>query len=147
MTTAVSNAARYLCDKSGWKVTNLQLQKILYIADMNLVGQGRGRLVDEDFEAWDYGPVLPSLYHQCKAFGSKSLPDIFWGADDISGTTEAKMLDIAWEQLKNKQPFQLVAATHADGSAWAKKYVPGARRIQILTQDMIDEYNKRRAVT
>lgn len=143
MTVRVTDAAKYLCEESNWKLSNLQLQKILYMADMNFVGQGNSRLVDEDFEAWDYGPVLPSLYHKCKAFGSKPVPDVFWGAQDIAGTDEARILQLAWSKLKSASPGQLVNATHSNLGAWVRRYVAGAKQIKILTQDMIDEYARR----
>jgi len=143
MTIRVNDAAHYLCAKSGWKLSNLQLHKIIYIADLNFAGKGRGRLVDEDFEAWDYGPMLPSLYHKCKAFGSKAVPQVFWGHQDISGTPEAAMLDAAWENLRSATPGQLVQSTHSSLGAWARRYVAGAKQIKILTQDMVDEYARR----
>lgn len=143
MTINVNDAARYLCQKGNWKITNLKLQKILYMADMNFVGTQSERLLNEDFEAWDYGPVLPSLYHKCKAFGSKGVPDVFWGANDISGSNEASMLDLAWDHLKSKTAGQLVATTHSSHGAWALRYVAGAKQIKINTEDMIDEYGRR----
>lgn len=143
MSVSSTDAANYLCDKSGWKISNLQLQKILYMADMNYIGQSNSRLIDEDFEAWDYGPVLPSLYHKCKAFGSKAIPNIFWGAKDISGTSEAKMLDLAWEKLKSATPGQLVETTHAPDGAWVRLYGRAIRNAKISASDMIDEFNRR----
>ena len=145
MPVSVDDAARYLCELSGWKLTNLQLQKLLYMADMNYVGQGRGRLIDEDFEAWDYGPVLPSLYHRCKAFGSKRVPDVFWLARDIGNSSEADMLRLAWENLKGQDAGRLVENTHWAGGAWARRYVAGSKGIRIHTEDMIDEYRNRLA--
>jgi uncharacterized phage-associated protein len=143
MTVRVEDAAQHLCDRSGWKLSNLQLQKLIYMADMNFVGRHRQRLVDEDFEAWDYGPVLPSLYHKCKAFGAKAVPPIFWGAKSITGSPEAEMLDLAWEKLKGATPGQLVNTTHSQKGAWVRRYVPGAKQIKIHTADMIDEYQRR----
>ncbi|AUQ51101.1 putative phage-associated protein [Phaeobacter inhibens] len=143
MTVRIDDAAQHLCAKSDWKLSNLQLQKIIYMADMNFVGKYGERLVNEDFEAWDYGPVLPSLYHKCKAFGAKSVPPVFWGADDISDTREGEMLDLAWERLKSLSPGQLVETTHSDLGAWVRRYAPGAKQIKILSQDMIDEYDRR----
>lgn len=143
MTVRVADAARYLCEKSGWKLSNLALQKILYVADMNFAGIGRGRLVDEDFEAWDYGPVIPSLYHQCKAFGSGRIPDIFWDARSIDGTPEAQVLDVAWERLGHQSAARLVENTHWAEGAWAKLYAPGARGRKITLEDMIDEHRNR----
>lgn len=140
---ATSLAAKHLCEKSGWRVSNLQLQKMLYLADMNFVGKNSERLIDEDFEAWDYGPVLPTLYHTCKAFGAKPVPNVFWGVGNIIGTREAAMLDAAWENLRAMNPGRLVENTHWAGGAWAKRYVPGAKGIKIETGDMIDEYRRR----
>lgn len=140
-----SFAARHLCELSGWSLSNLQLQKMLYLADMNFVGGTGDRLISEDFEAWDYGPVLPSLYHQCKPFGSKPVPNIFWGVPSISGSREADMLNVAWENLRDRTPGQLVENTHWEQGAWAQHYAPGRRGIRIPTGDMIDEYRRRTA--
>lgn len=144
MTVSAYDAAAYLCKISGWKVTNLELQKMLYMADMNFVGQTGDRLVDEDFEAWEYGPVLPSVYHECKAFGAKRIPNVFWFAEDIADSKEAVILERAYEYLRHQTAGQLVENTHWSGGAWAKKYSAGSRGIKILTQDMIDEYKRRR---
>lgn len=138
-----SSAAKYLCQISGWRISNLQLQKLLYLTDMNYTGQTGQRLLDEDFEAWDYGPVLPSLYHQCKSFGSKAVPDIFWGVSSIEGSNEAVWLNVAWQNLREQTPGQLVENTHWEGGAWAKHYAPGAKGVKIPTGDMIDEYRRR----
>lgn len=143
MTVSVESAAKRLCMTSGWKISNLSLQKMLYLADMNFVGQNNARLVDEDFEAWDYGPVLPSLYHTCKIFGVKNLRDVFWGAPDISGTPEAAMIDCAWLNLRDRTAGELVENTHTDIGGWMKNYVVGARGVKIPASDMIEEYRKR----
>lgn len=143
MTVRVNDAAQYLCGLSNWRLSNLKIQKIIYMADMNFVGKYNQRLVDEDFEAWDYGPVLPSLYHKCKAFGPKPVPQIFWGAVDIAGSPEASMIELAWNKLKSATPGQLVQTTHSGDGAWVRKYVPGARQIKILTTDMIEEHARR----
>ncbi len=139
-------AAKYLCSLSKWQLSNLKLQKILYLADLNFLGNTGNRLIDEDFEAWDYGPVLTSLYHRCKPFGSKDVPNVFWGVNDLEKTSpEALMLNRAWEKLRSQTPGQLVANTHWERGAWVKRYVPGAKGIKISTVDMCEEYSERRA--
>ena len=145
MPVATLDAARFLTNTAGNTISNLKIHKILYFADLNFVGQNNLRLIDEDFEAWDYGPVLPSLYHHCKAFGSKPVPNIFWDATDISGRQEAHMIEASWRRLKKLTPGQLVAATHAKGGAWVRKYTPGAKGVIISTDDMIEEYARRRS--
>ena len=52
MAISVKAAANYICDKSGWKITQLSLQKILYMAHMVHMGRTNGeRLIDESFES------------------------------------------------------------------------------------------------
>jgi uncharacterized phage-associated protein len=71
-------AARHVCKMSAWPLTNLKLQKIPYLAHMVFVGRTDGRLlIDEPFEAWDFGPVLPRLYHRVKIFGDEPIRDVF----------------------------------------------------------------------
>lgn len=142
---STSSAAKHLCEASGWTLSNLQLQKMLYLADLNFLGKNGERLIDENFEAWDYGPVLPSLYHACKAFGAKSVPDIFWSAEDVSGTPEGEMIEKAWAALKAMTPGELVENTHWSRGAWAKRYLPGVKGLKILESDMTDEYANRLA--
>ncbi|TBA16310.1 Panacea domain-containing protein [Rhizobium ruizarguesonis] len=140
---STSSAAKHLCDVSGWQLSNLQLQKMLYLADMNFVGKYGQRMINEDFEAWDYGPVLPSLYHACKAFGARAVPNVFWGAGSVVGTPEAAMLQAAWDNLRSMSPGQLVENTHWTRGAWVKRYIPGAKGIKINLGDMADEYRNR----
>lgn len=72
MAITTRQATKLICNISGWSVSNLQLQKILYISHMYNLGVTEGDpLITDNFEAWDYGPVIPTLYHEVKGFGSK----------------------------------------------------------------------------
>ena len=73
MAVTALQAVKHTCEASGWRVTNLQLQKILYIAHMVYAGKNNGKrlIADDDFEAWDYGPVLSGLYHRISVFGTR----------------------------------------------------------------------------
>ena len=75
MGVTAMQAAKRACEASGWKLSNLQLQKILYLSQMVYAGKYNGaRLIDDhDFDAWDYGPVLPAVYRRVSSFGSRTL--------------------------------------------------------------------------
>ena len=54
-------------DDTGDLLTNKKLQKLLYyIESWSLVHLES--IVDEDFEAWIHGPVIPLVYHEYKKF-------------------------------------------------------------------------------
>ena len=85
-------AARVLCEKSGWKLTNLQLQKMLYIAHMTYMGERDGEPLISGmfppFEAWEFGPVSPTAYRHVKTFGAEPIGNVFRSVRDVSDTTE-----------------------------------------------------------
>jgi len=120
-------AAKRVCELRDWGVSNLELNKILYLAHMISLGRSEGTLplVTEDFEAWDYGPVLPSVYRRAKVFGRDPVQNIFRSYNSDTGRRGNAILKEVVDSLKGKKPGELVAITHWDKGAWAKNYRPG----------------------
>ena len=144
MTVSVLSAAKRIAERSGWSLSNLQLQKILYIAHMFYLGRRNGEpLVYGSFEAWDYGPVHPRLYHEAKIFGSSPVGNIFRLEDDLRPGPEAEILDEAVDELSHASSGQLVAITHKPNGAWDRNYTPGARNVIISNEDILEEYEER----
>lgn len=139
----VFQAAKKVCELGGWEVTNLKLQKILYLAQMVNLGRYGRRLVDETFEAWDYGPVSPRLYHKTKVFGAGPVGNVFHGAAPIADQSDDALLMEACQSLLRKTPSELVAMTHVQKGAWSKNYRPLTPRCPIPDQDIIQEYRDR----
>ncbi|WP_339760072.1 Panacea domain-containing protein [uncultured Hoeflea sp.] len=141
MTVQVLAAAKRLAERSGWTLTNLELQKILYLAHMFHLGRTGGEpLVQGNFEAWDYGPVHPDLYHKAKIFGSDPVKNVFHGLSDLPHCSERQIIDEAYSSLGNAGPGRLVNATHRRGGAWDANYVPGLRHCIIPNADILREY-------
>jgi len=140
MPISILSAAKYLAAKSGWSLSNLELQKILYLAHMFHLGRHGKPLVRETFEAWDYGPVQPALYHKAKMFGSDPVKNIFHSIPDIPAGTEREIIDEALISLGNAGPGRLVNATHHEGGAWYRNYLPGIRHCIIPNEDILAEY-------
>ncbi|MDR6955962.1 putative phage-associated protein [Ancylobacter sp. 3268] len=145
MTARIDSVAKYICEKSGWTVSNLQLQKLLYLAQMIYMGRNGGKpLFDGSFQAWDYGPVEPNIYHRAKTHGSSPLPDIFYDALGFRETDPRReTLDDVCNRFLRFTPGQLVDITHSPNGAWAKHYVPGSKSIQIPNDSILAEYNAR----
>ncbi len=73
MNKEVLDVAKYVitkCYNDDKPISNLQLQKILYFIQYSFIEQHRQQLFEEDFEAWQFGPVVPKIYHEFKRYGS-----------------------------------------------------------------------------
>lgn len=145
MAARLESVAKYICEKSGWTVSNLQLQKLMYLAQMIHMGRNDGkRLFKGTFQAWDYGPVESNLYHKVKGFGSGPIPSVFSEAlafeDD---DPRRKVMDDVCERFLKFSAGDLVDITHSDKGAWAKHYTPRARNNVIPDEEIFEEYKRR----
>lgn len=148
MAINVLQAAKQVCKLSNWELTNLELQKILYICHMLFMGQTKKPLIRGEFQAWDYGPVHPKLYDYLKCFGADSIPKShFSDIEDLDKTfyeKEIKILDMVSMKFPHPSGPKLIKITHWGDGAWNKKYKYGTRSITIEDSDILEEYNRRR---
>ena len=138
------DAGKTLCELSGWAVSNLQLQKILYLAHMLHLGRFGKPLISDGFQAWEYGPVAPNLYHRVKGFGSQPIQKmIFWEKGAEEGSTQFDLLRETITALKGLTGAQLVSLTHWEKGAWYQTYRGGKRGIPIPDNLIMKEYSAR----
>lgn len=140
---SIFSAAKRLCEKSGWSLTHLEIQKMAYLAHMFYMGEHDGApLVSGTFEAWDFGPVHPALYHALKKYGAEIVgSEAFRAHPNVPDTHDgARLLDGAVDELPRER---LVAITHWREGAWQKNYKPLVRGIKIPNSDIMEEYRKR----
>src|SRR5260370_3705804 len=72
---ADANEFLELAKKDGQQLTQMQFQNLVYFAYgwyLAITGQ---RLIDERVEAWQWGPVIPSIYKEFKRFGSSPVTE------------------------------------------------------------------------
>ena len=61
--------------QEGNLITQMKLQKILYFAQgLHLATYGTP-LIQENFQAWKFGPVIPEIYQIYKFYGSEPITD------------------------------------------------------------------------
>lgn len=145
MTIGSLIAAKKVCELRNWQATNLEVHKTLYIAHMVSLGRSNGEeaLVSENFQAWDYGPVLPNVYNKTKIFGNSPIKDIFHLYPSITTGKECEVIEKTVKMLFGKTAAELVAITHWEKGAWADYYVPGAKGVVIPNSRILEEYNAR----
>ena len=149
MTYSSLQAGKTLCVISGNSLSNMKMQKILYLAHMFHLGLDEDNpkpLIKEKFQAWEFGPVEPTLYHYVKSFGSKNIPAaaFYLNKSIPADTTEYAMLAETYKKLENKTAIELVRITHWSEGAWADVYEEGIRNNEIPTDKILKELNARK---
>lgn len=165
---AVANYFLGLAKDSGQEITPLKIQKLVYIAHgyhlaFTARNEGKARLlVDDEFaEAWEFGPVFPSLYYCFKHFGGDPItsPAREIKFTIVAGETHRNLdipqikdddefacalLDKIWEVYGSYTGYQLSSITHKDGSPWdkARKRGKGVKNAHIKTKDKKEYYSK-----
>lgn len=141
MAASIMQVARTLGQLSGWSLSNLAMQKIGFIAEMLHLGRHDAPLIDEQWQAWSYGPVQPDLYHRAKVFGADPVKDIFMAVPLIPLTSEEKCVRDAYDMMKNLRPGQMINITHQPAGAWASSYSPGLKGKTIPKAAIRAEYD------
>ena len=114
------------CARDGKPVSNLQLQKILYFLQSVYCRATDGKLLFADeFEAWPYGPVIPSVYHRFSKFGGDAIDDCRNVDSPGFNGGNRDFVDDGIEDLREKSPWDLVRTSHAPGSPWDEVYKGG----------------------
>lgn len=60
-------------EDSGDVITDLKAQKLLYYAQGMSLAKLGSQLFEDDFYAWQHGPVIPELYEKLRKFGSSQI--------------------------------------------------------------------------
>lgn len=83
---AVANLILEVAETAGLRLQHIALQKLLYFAHATFLVQRGQPLVSGAFEAWQYGPVHPSVYRSFKIAGEAPLTNLrAKGRDALTG--------------------------------------------------------------
>lgn len=142
----VANRFLELAEAGGRKLTPMQVLKLVYIAHGWSLGLYNNPLIDQDVEAWQYGPVIPALYNAMRGFRGGAvrgpLP-LGWGtsAEELD-ETELDLIQQVFNLYGHMNGIALSRITHAPNTPWARTYTPG-RFGTVIPQDVIaDHYNR-----
>ncbi|WP_375509895.1 type II toxin-antitoxin system antitoxin SocA domain-containing protein [uncultured Nostoc sp.] len=97
-------------------LTPMKLQKILFHAQALYLALYGSSLFEEDFEAWQRGPVARNVYFEYKEFGSKKI-DRPTAEPVLPPETEIYLSRIA-DIFLPRNPYVLSAITHKPGTPW-----------------------------
>lgn len=126
---AVCNTILQLAFNEKIPVSPMKLQKLLYFVYRDYLKATGSELFSEKFEAWPYGPVLPSIYDEFRSFQGNPITKFAKNADgsaSIVSPTASGALDAVysiarvWKKYKDKTGIELSQITHQQESAWYK---------------------------
>lgn len=80
-------------------ITPLKLQKLLYFCHADYLVSYNVPLLEDEFEAWSYGPVLPMVYHEFKDFGTRPITGRATDFDPINCSSYIPTVDPTNEHL------------------------------------------------
>jgi uncharacterized phage-associated protein len=122
-------------------MTPMKLIKLVYFAYAWNLAIFNKKLFSEKIEAWRYGPVVPSIYHEFKRCGDSpidhfainfelgrgekiSFPVLNGKSPEDLNTI--RVVETIWRVYKDKSGWELSDITHhGDNSAWKSAYAQG----------------------
>lgn len=142
----VADAILKIAKAKRRSLTPMQLVKLTYIAHgWSLVLQERD-LFQNRIEAWQYGPVIPDLYHATKSYGRNPIPFNSIGeASDIRvNENDRQFLEKVFNKYGHLDGITLSYLTHKAGTPWTEVYDPTRRHVEI-PDSLIKAHYKRLA--
>ena len=128
---AVANYFLDLAKANRSSLDPMKLQKLIYFAHgWHLALYDGQPLVNEEIQAWQYGPVIQSVYHEFKQFGAEAITKLATDIDEsgelvtpripLDDARTMALLNKIWEIYSKYSGIQLSHLTHEPNSAWSK---------------------------
>lgn len=120
-------------------MTNLKVNKLVYFAQAWSLVRFNKKLFDEDILAWQYGPVVQSVYNTFKPCGKNNIANVAgnYSEDKFSEDELALLIDVAMQYGQFTAP-KLVDITHKKNSPWSKVYKE--HESNVISIESIKEY-------
>lgn len=138
--------AQYLLSRrleAGDAVTPMQLIKLAYIAHGVMLGKYGRPLLDEPIEAWQYGPVVRSVYDAVKEKRSQPVARVPGGAEQFEFTPdERRAMDAVARAYGPHNGIKLSTATHMPGTPWSVTWEMAGKN-SVISNDLIEDHYSR----
>ncbi|EEX49486.1 MULTISPECIES: Panacea domain-containing protein [Pasteurella] len=112
-------------------LTPMKLQKLMFFAQSWSLKETGYPLFDDFFSRWQYGPVIPSIYHEFKSF--RDQPITSYGIDVFGNTVMVseddpqswELIDDIIKEYGEYSASQLSWMTHQPKTAWSMNDILG----------------------
>jgi uncharacterized phage-associated protein len=129
----VAAAIIRMTEGNGKPISNLQLQKLLYLCQFAYAWEHGSLMFENRIEAWQYGPVVPEVYHEYSYRGASSLHKPHTHKRVWQPYPVCKFMNVPVDELDegamvvvksilakwgNATAWELVAESHKPGGPW-----------------------------
>ena len=120
-------------------VTPMQIQKLAYFCHAWMLGLEKGPLFQDAVESWRYGPVIRSVYHALKHYGSAPVRRPLGDEPADFNREEIGIINGVWRKYGEVPGLELSRMTHAEGTPWDRTFSRG-KHSQIIPNHLIRDY-------
>ena len=108
-------------------IDNMKVNKLVYLAHGWHLGFNGNSLIRERVEAWQYGPVVRSVYDAFKGYGKLPItelastgvePEMKTTIDESIDKSACQFLDKIWNFYRDFSGLELSKITHKKGTPW-----------------------------
>ena len=158
MDRSVAIANEFLRKPGGAVLTQMQLQKLVYMSHGWKLGLTGQPLTTDEPEAWAYGPVYPDLYDHTKYFGRGAIGREITPDDDEAARffipggrgarppyranldpNERQIVDHVWSRYGRLSGARLSSLTHQPNTPWSQTY-DVARNNRVIPTETIRQH-------
>jgi uncharacterized phage-associated protein len=142
---AVANAVLDEARAQGKSLTIMQLLKLVYIAHGWSLALLKAPLINEAPEAWQHGPVFPSIYREFRRFGSQPIVGNAIGPFGMVheaklSTSQSEVVRSVVQNYGDMHAFSLSRITHEVDTPWSQVYLNGEGSSDEISNAIIAEH-------
>jgi uncharacterized phage-associated protein len=119
--------------------TPMQIQKLVYFSHGWMLGIYNRPLLEKEFEAWRYGPVMPVVYYNLSYYGGDPVDDQILAHVKDFDEDERDILDQVFDVYGEFGGVRLSRMTHVRGGPWDQIWRKHKRQARI-PNELIEKY-------
>ncbi|ULO03792.1 Panacea domain-containing protein [Campylobacter sp. RM12651] len=135
------DVAKHIIDmaqQESQSISHLKLQKILYFINLEYLKNNNCMLIDDTFQAWEYGAVISSIYELFKFNAAYDCKLDNYEIKNKDNLEILATLDGRIKELLKMKPYDLAKLSRREVGAWYKNYEKGKNNT-IPLKDILEE--------
>lgn len=138
---SIANEFIKLAQNEGKKLTNMQLQKLVFFSHGYNLAFLDTPLTTDEVRAWPFGPVYPLLYDSLRYLGSNGTDKTIPNIPEIRESDEKEIIESVWNAYREHTAYELSSISHNAGSPWSQVW--NSTKFGWIPNSIIKDYYKK----